>query len=97
MPVISKIWSRHKILAEIKYRGYTTIKLDAKLVLRPNDIAVSLNRPFPKADKALARWLEIPLHDLWPSRYDSNGARLVQQTNPNREIIRGSSKMGEAA
>ncbi|PCI85439.1 MAG: hypothetical protein COB24_12940 [Hyphomicrobiales bacterium] len=80
MPVISKTWSRHEILAEIKDRGYTTIKLDAKLALKPNDIAVSLNRPFPKADKALARWLEIPLHDLWPSRYDSNGARLVQQT-----------------
>ena len=80
MPVISKTWSRHKILTEIKDHRYTTIKLGAQLVLRLIDIAVSLNRPFPKADKALARWLEIPLHDLWPSRYDSNGTRLVQQT-----------------
>ena len=97
MPVINRTWSRHRILAEIKDREFTTVKLDAKLGLKPNDIAVSLNRPFPKADKALANWLEIPLHELWPTRYDSDGMRRVQQTYPNREIVLGSSKMGEAA
>lgn len=61
MPVISKTRSCHKILAEIKDRGFATIKLDANLVLRPGDIAVLLNRPFPKADKTLSRWREVPL------------------------------------
>ncbi|NRA88116.1 MAG: helix-turn-helix domain-containing protein [Rhizobiales bacterium] len=97
MPAINRTWSRHRILAEIKDRGFTTIKLDAKLGLKPNDIAVSLNRPFPKADKALAKWLKLPLHELWPDRYYSNGTRRVQQSYPNRKIMTAYSKMGEAA
>lgn len=96
MLVINRTWSRHRILAEIKDRGFNANELEVKLGLKPRDISVSFARPFPKADRALALWLKIPLHELWPDRYYPNGTRRVQQTYPNREIALGSSKMGEA-
>ncbi|PCI85487.1 MAG: hypothetical protein COB24_12915 [Hyphomicrobiales bacterium] len=97
MPATNRTWSRYRILAEIKDRGFNANELEVLLGLKPRDISVSFDRPFPKVDKALANWLEIPLHELWPTRYDSDGMRRVQQIYPNREIVLGSSKMGEAA
>ncbi|NRA86637.1 MAG: helix-turn-helix domain-containing protein [Rhizobiales bacterium] len=97
MPVINRTWSRHRILAEIKDRGFTTIALDVELGLKTNDIAVCLRRPYPKTEKVLANWLKIPMYELWPDRYYSNGTRRVQQSYPNRNIMLGSSKIGEAA
>ncbi|NRA85814.1 MAG: helix-turn-helix domain-containing protein [Rhizobiales bacterium] len=97
MPVINRTWSRHRILAEIKEQGYTAIALEKELGLNLYDISVSFDRPFPKADKALASWLKIPLCEIWPDRYHPNGMRRVQQNYPNRNIMLGSSKIGEAA
>lgn len=38
--------------------------------------SVSLVMPFPKADRAIAKCIGVPLHELWPDRYDAKGNRL---------------------
>ena len=87
MPVINRTWSRHRILAEIKERDYTASALEKSLGLKHGDICVAFNRPYPKTEKVLARWLKIPLYELWPDSYYPNGTRRVQQNYPNRNIV----------
>lgn len=36
----------------------------------------ALIRPLPKAEMAISRLLDVPLHELWPNRWDEEGRRF---------------------
>ncbi len=42
----------------------------------------------PRADQAVAEFLDIPLHELWPDRYHPNGKRkprLIHTPEPTKK------------
>lgn len=71
-PVFST-WAPPVIRAAIAMRGSTLTKLATDNGLNPSACRQSLIRPQPRADKVISRFLGVPLYQLWPDRYDTNG------------------------
>lgn len=73
-------WDKHEIKAAIGRRGLTLKALAEKYDIDPSSIRVSLHRKTPctAADQVISDFLGVPLHVLWPERYDDKGHRLVK-------------------
>jgi Ner family transcriptional regulator len=69
-------WNRFDIVAAINKRGLTLPAFAEEHGLSTGSVSKSLNQPFPKCDREIARFLKVPLHQLWPSRYDEHGERI---------------------
>lgn len=69
-------WDRYAIEAEIHRRGATLTGLALQAGIGSSSCRVALLRPVPKADRIIAEFLDVPLHELWPDRYDRAGNRL---------------------
>lgn len=65
-----------QIKAAIRMRGMTLSKLALDNGLDESACRSALIRSQPKAEKVIAAYLGLPLHDLWPSRYDAEGLRI---------------------
>ena len=68
-------WDRHAILAEIKRRDGTLAAFAGRTSVSASEISAALGSPYPKAEKAIAAALGIPVQTLWPDRYWPNGRR----------------------
>src|SRR5690606_33009930 len=68
-------WDRHAILAEIKRRDGTLAAFADRTPVSASEISAALGSPYPKAEKAIAVALGIPVQTLWPDRYWPNGRR----------------------
>lgn len=73
-------WDAPGILAEIKRRGETLTGLAKANGLSEAACRSSLARAFPAADKVIAEFLQVPLHELWPTRYQDDGTRIDRRT-----------------
>lgn len=73
------------IKAEIRIRGsnLTKVALDAGLSECACRIAILFDSA-PRADKAISKFLEKPLHELWPRRYNEDGTR--KKSNPSNAL-----------
>lgn len=69
-------WDRHAIVAAVRRSGISMRALALQNGLTATACSVSLVMPFPKADRAIAKCIGVPLHELWPDRYDAKGNRI---------------------
>ncbi|MBI1407333.1 MAG: transcriptional regulator [Caulobacter sp.] len=60
----------------VRMRGKTLSQLALDAGLTESACRAALTRCVPKADKAIARFLGVSLHSLWPDRYDDEGGRI---------------------
>ncbi|MEE9374816.1 MAG: helix-turn-helix domain-containing protein [Rhizobiaceae bacterium] len=67
------LWDKHSIKAEIHRRGQTLNGLGAKFGLNAGDISKALSCRFPSAELVICQFLQVPINQLWPDRYDSDG------------------------
>jgi|GEM_PF-6796704 len=56
--------------------GETLKSLALKNGLDESACRAALIRPLPKAEMAISRLLNVPLHELWPDRWDEEGRRF---------------------
>ena len=94
-----KAWDAPGILAEVKRKGSTLTGLAEANGLNSSACRTALSRPFPAADKVIADFIGVSLHELWPDRYDENDQRYDRRTvrfrahnarhgaQPQRQII----------
>lgn len=75
----ARVWDKHEIKAEIGRRGGTLKSVAEKYGLTPTALRVTMGRknPITSADQAISKFIKVPLHELWPERYDDKGNRLV--------------------
>ena len=66
---------RYGIKAEIERRGVSLAQLSRDLGFADHAVRASLTKPMPQVDRALAAWLGLSPHALWPDRYDRDGNR----------------------
>lgn len=76
------VWDKHAIKAEIHRRGQTLTSLDQQFGLNKGDCAVALDRRFPKGERAIAEFLQVPVFKLWPDRYDEIGVPIRYLRKP---------------
>lgn len=70
------IWHPELIKAQVRMRGMTLTRLATRNGLDASACRVALLRPLPKAEQAISAYLGVPLHVLWPDRYDAEGRRF---------------------
>lgn len=77
------VWHPELIKAAISMRNMTLTKLARDNDLDESAVRAALKRPQPKADKVISKFLGIPLHELWPDRYDESGGRIRHVRDEN--------------
>lgn len=76
----SRVWDKHQIKAEIARRGVSLGKLGELYGMSRVVIGATLNnrtKPITTADQIISDFIDVPLNELWPERYDGRGNRLV--------------------
>lgn len=83
----TRIWDKHEIKAEIHRRGMTLNVLSEMYGLSSSAVRVTLLRrkAITRADQAISDFLKVPLHELWPDRYDEKG-RKVETLKPIKRV-----------
>lgn len=78
-PEAGSSWHPQLIKAHIHMRGMTLKKLSLDNGLSESACRQALLRSQPAAERVISRFLGIPLHDLWPDRWDAEGLRIVSR------------------
>jgi len=55
-------------------RGTSVQRLSKQHNLHPNSLSLALHRPWPKAERIIAKAIGITPQAIWPSRYHDDGA-----------------------
>lgn len=72
-------WNKHEIKAEIVRRGVTMKELGLKYGLSGQIIRMAIGgKRLGTADQAIADFIGVPMHELWPEHYDERGHRLTK-------------------
>lgn len=71
-----KGWHPQDIKSAVWKRGTTLSKLATDNGLKESHCRASLLRSQPEADRVISKFLGVPLHELWPDRYDEEGGQI---------------------
>lgn len=87
---------RFEIKAAIERKGGSLSAIASAAQLDGSSCRGALRYPIPKANKAIADFLETTVHDLWPSWYDEDGTRRPEVSSATLRRA-ASSQNGRAA
>jgi len=62
-------WHREDIKAEVRKRGSTLAELAKNAGLAPASLSYALAKRHPRANRTIAEFIRVPLHELWPAFY----------------------------
>lgn len=71
--------------AAVRKRGATLASLGKRKGIDRRTMSLALTRPHSAAEKIIAEFLQVPAHQIWPSRYHPTGKRLRPQPLRNRK------------
>lgn len=69
-------WHKEDIKAAIRKRGSTMSELARQRKLPPSTVRNALIRPVYSGEVAIAEFLGVPAHELWPERWTKDGRRI---------------------
>ena len=72
-----KLWDKHAIKAELHRRGMTLTALATREGINPKSFRGVWARTHRKAEAALAKFLGVPVEDLFPERYPIRTSRIL--------------------
>lgn len=72
-------WDEYAIKAEIYRRGETLTSLAKQLGHVPGSLRGAFHNPMSSANRAIAQFLDIPVQELWPDWFDSDGELIPRR------------------
>jgi Ner family transcriptional regulator len=87
---------REDIKAAVRKRGTTLKALALHGGLSESACRKALDVPFPRAEALIAACLDLPVHVIWPDRYDSRGGRRFTKVNSTCAGANAHRQIGEA-
>lgn len=75
-------WAPERLMAAVREQGTTLLALDREYGLKPRTCWTATVYPHANGEAAIADFLGVPAHDIWPSRY-RDGVRLRPQPPEN--------------
>jgi len=72
-------WDEYAIKAEIYRRGETLTTLGDKLGYAPASIRGAFMQPSGRVCRAIARYLDAPVQELWPDWFDCHGELIPRR------------------
>lgn len=79
----SRAWTKATIKAAVEERGFALLDVDREYGLRLGTISVTLLRPHRRGEAALEQLLGVPASELFPDRFEAEGARKRPQPKAN--------------
>lgn len=64
------------IRAHLRIKGYTLEDVAKEAKIGCSTVRLALTKPSTAGEKAIAKILEKPLHELWPERWTKEGKRI---------------------
>ena len=80
-------WHREDIRAAVRKRGKTLSRLALDSRLEPSACRVALCRRHWRGETAIAAFLEVPVQELWPERWNPDGSRKNGRGNASRKRL----------
>jgi len=81
---IAQDWHPEQVKSAIRMRGVALTQLAENHGYEASAIRKALTRPWPAVEAIIARFLDIPVQTIWPSRYDLAGNPKRQRSNGKR-------------
>lgn len=81
MPVRRGKFSKEDIKAMIWKRDSTLRQISLRAGLCLDAASKALTQPIPAANKAIAEFLNLSVHELWPNWFDQHGNRICTRHN----------------
>lgn len=69
-------WHKEDIKAAIRKQGSTMNDLARRCGLPLSNVRNALSRPVLSGEVAIATFLNVPAHELWPDRWTLDGRRI---------------------
>lgn len=93
-----QVWTKHDIKAEFVRRNATLTSVAKRYGLSAASLHMTLQRKkaITRADQAISDFLDVPLHVLWPDRYDDKGNRIVKLKPLSVPHLRNAAKRKKA-
>lgn len=84
----TRVWDKHEIKAEIGRKGASMEDIGRIYGISGSMVRMTLirRRVYTQADQAISDFLGVPLHELWPDRYDDKGHRLTKLPPPPKPV-----------
>ncbi len=73
-------WHPADVLAALKKRGQSLAGLSVAHGYHPTAAGKALKRPWPAVEAIIAKALDLPPAQIWPSRYDASGQPISMRT-----------------
>jgi len=73
-PALAADWHKADIICCLWKRGTSVQRLSRQNGYHPNALHLALRRPWPKAERIIARALGVTPQIIWPSRYHADGS-----------------------
>ncbi len=70
-------WNRFDIIAAVRKRGSSLAGIARGIGLSRKSLSWALIRPHDRANRAIAAFLKVPPHELWPEWFDASGQRIA--------------------
>ncbi len=67
-------WHPADVLAALKKRGLTLVKLSTDNGYHPTAAGKALKRPWPALERIIAQAIGLPPQTIWPSRYGTGAS-----------------------
>ncbi|ENR5390525.1 TPA: helix-turn-helix domain-containing protein [Providencia rettgeri] len=67
---MKKDWHSADIIAAIKKKGSSLSAISRQAGLNSSTLNNALSRRWPKGERIIAEFLDIPASEIWPSRYN---------------------------
>lgn len=74
--VMAKNWHKEDIKAAIRKRGKTLSDLARDNNLPESTVRNAVTRPVKSGEIVIAKFLSVPLYELWPDRWTTAGDRI---------------------
>lgn len=70
------IWDKHEIKAAIARKGYSLTALAKSYGIPAQTVRNALDKPSKSGELVIAKFLDKPLHELFPERWTANNKRI---------------------
>jgi Ner family transcriptional regulator len=81
-------WHPAEVICAVRMKGESLASLGRKMRLSRKSLSWALTKPHIRANRAIAEFLDVPLNELWPQWFDSEGKLISREATPRPEIKR---------
>jgi Ner family transcriptional regulator len=79
-------WHRAEVICAVRLKGQTVAGIGRVCGLSRKSMSWALIKPHPRANRAIAEFLGVPLCELWPQWFDEGGTLISREATPRPKV-----------